>query len=112
MALQRINNETSPQDLEYLRSSLSLALTGLREQGRSYYLARTVYYIVRNQVQPQDRGLLAGVEDRESAEDESPALFGEVHSSWVARCVDISEDTATEELSYLAKQYLTLETEG
>ncbi|KAF3011042.1 hypothetical protein E8E13_011043 [Curvularia kusanoi] len=97
--------------LEYLRSSLSLALKGLREQGRNYYLARTVYYIVRNQIQPEDRGLLMGAEDRESADDESPGLFGEVHSSWVARSVDISENTATEELSYLAKQYLTLETD-
>lgn len=111
MSLQGISNHTSPQDLEYLRSSLSLALKGLREQGRNYYLARTVYHIVRNQVRPEDHGLLMGAEDRESAEDESPGLFGEVHSSWVARCVDISENTATEELSYLAKQYLTLETE-
>lgn len=111
MALQRLNDQTHPGDVEYLRSTLSLALNGLREQGRNYYLSRTVYHIVRNQVRPEESGLLAGVEDRESADDESPELCGEVHSSWVARSVDISVDAATEELSYLAKQYLKLETE-
>jgi hypothetical protein len=111
MVLQRLNDQTNPGDVEYLRSTLSLALNGLREQGRNYYLSRTVYYIVRNQVRPEESGLLAGVEDRESADDEGPELGGEVHSSWVARSVDISGDAATEELSYLAKQYLKLETE-
>lgn len=35
----------------------------------------------------------------------------EVRSLWIARSVDISVNAATVELSYLAKQYLKLDTE-
>ena len=66
-------------------------------------------YIVRSQVRPEESSLLAGAEDGEFADDESPELCGEIHSSWVARSVDIIMKAATENLSYLVKQYLKLE---
>lgn len=112
MSLQRINKDTNPQDLHYLRSSLFLALGGLREQGRNYYISRTVHYIIRNQIRPEEADLLQGTEDPESAADESPGLAAEVQSAWVPRVVDISDDLVAEELSKLAKQFLTLESGG
>ena len=108
MSLQSINDHTSPQDLHYLRSSLFLSLRGLREQGCNYYIARTLYYIVRNQILPEEARLLEGSENPESAADESPGLVGEVRSAWVPRIVDISDDPVAEELSKLAKQFLPL----
>ena len=112
MSLQSINDHTSPQDLHYFRSSLFLSLRGLREQGRHYYIARTLYYIVRNQIRPEEAQLLEGSEDAESAADKVPGLVGEIQSAWIPRVVDISDDPVTEELSKLAKQFLTLELEG
>ncbi|KAJ4372660.1 hypothetical protein N0V86_008023 [Didymella sp. IMI 355093] len=111
VSLQRINDNknTSPEELEYLRSSLFLALKGLREQGCSYYITRTLYYILKNQLRPEEARYLAGMEVSASAADESPGLVGEIQSAWVPRIVDISADPAAEELSKLAKEYLTLE---
>lgn len=112
MTLQRIPETTNPQDLHYLRSGLILALLGLREQGRNYYISRTVYYIIRNQLQPEEEHLLQGTEDPETAADESPGMVGEVQSAWVPRVVNISVDLAVEDLTKLAEQYLTLESSG
>lgn len=103
MSVQSINDQTSPQDLEYLRSSLSLALRGLHKQGRNYYIARTVCYIIRKLMRPEETGILLGSENPTSAAEESPDLFGEVQSVWAPRVVDISDDPAAEELSNLAK---------
>ncbi|KAF3036577.1 hypothetical protein E8E12_006347 [Didymella heteroderae] len=112
MALQRIPETTNPLDLHYLRSSLILALQGLREQGRNYYISRTVYYIIRNQVRPEEAELLQGTEDPVAATDESPGMIGEVQSAWVPRVVNISDDLAVESLTKLAEQFLTLEPSG
>jgi hypothetical protein len=109
MSLQRINDTTSPQDIHYLRSSLVLALQGLREQGRNYYITRTAYYIIRNQIRPEEAKLLQGTEDARVEADESPGLISEVHSAWIPSVVDISDDPVSKELSKLAKEFLTLE---
>jgi len=110
VSLQAINDNknTSREDLEYLRSSLFLALRGLREQGRNYYITRTLYYILKNQLRPEEAHYLAGMETSASAADESPGLV-EIQSAWVPLIVDISDDPVAEELSKLAKEYLTLE---
>ncbi|KAF2624882.1 hypothetical protein BU25DRAFT_347202 [Macroventuria anomochaeta] len=111
-SLHSINDQTSPEDLEYLRSSLFLALSGLREQGRNYYISKTVYHIIKNQVRPEEAGLLLGSEDPQSVADENPGLIGEVQSAWVPRIIDISDDPVAQELSDLAKQFLTLKDGG
>lgn len=111
-SLHGINNQTDSEDLEYLRSSLFLALSGLREQGRNYYISKTVYHIIRNQVRPEEAGLLLGSEDPQSVADENPSLIGEVQSAWVPRIMDISDDPVAQELSDLARQFITLEDGG
>jgi hypothetical protein len=45
MSSQSINDLTKPEDLDYLQSSLFLALRGLQEQGRRYHIPKTVYHI-------------------------------------------------------------------
>jgi hypothetical protein len=107
VSIQSINDQTSPQDLAYLRSSLSLALRGLYEQGRNYYASRTVYYIIRKLMRPEEAGILLGSENPASAAEESPDLYGEVQSAWVPLVVDVSDDPVAEDLSNLAKQFLT-----
>jgi len=109
MSLQRINDTTSSHDIHYLRSGLVLALQGLREQGRNYYITRTAYYIIRNQIRPEEASLLQGSEDATLEADESPGLISEVQSAWIPSVVDISDDPVSKELSKLAKEFLTLE---
>ncbi|KAF3003189.1 hypothetical protein E8E13_009462 [Curvularia kusanoi] len=112
LSLQMISDNPSPQELGYLQSSLILALKGLREQGRNYYISRTVYYIARNQLRPQDAALLLGTEDPELAADQSPGLVGEVQSAWTPINLDISDNLAAKDLSQLAKEFLTIESNG
>lgn len=112
MSLQSISSDLEAQDLYYLRSSLFLALRGLREQGRNYYISRTVHYIVRNQIRPEEAELLRGTEDPESGVEESPGLVGEIQSAWVPLINNISDDPFAENLSKLARGFLTLETDS
>lgn len=109
MALHNINDQTPPEALHYTRSSLLLVLKGLREQGRNYYLTRTIYYIVKNQLRPQEAGLLHGAEDPETELDKVPELESEVQSTWSPSVVDISDDLSEEELSKLAKRFLKID---
>ena len=112
MSLQQFNNGPSPQDIHYVRSSMVLALQGLREQGRNYYITRTAYYIITNQMPREDAELLQGTEDSVTAADDSLGLLNEVQSAWVPSVLDISEDLVAKQLSKLAKDFLTLKSEG
>lgn len=111
MALHSISDQQPEQELEYDRSTLLLALEGLREQGRNYYIARTVYYILKSQLRPEEVRLLQGLEHINTAADESPGLIGEIQSVWTPRIVDISDNPVAEELSKLAKQLLRTDPE-
>lgn len=109
MSLHSINDQMPPEKLDHMRSSLLLALKGLREQGRSYYVTRTVYYIIKNQLRPEEARLLQGAEDPESELDRSPELESEIQSAWTPTFVDISDDPSEDELSKLAKRFLKLD---
>ncbi|KAF2647340.1 hypothetical protein K491DRAFT_772515 [Lophiostoma macrostomum CBS 122681] len=109
MSLNSINDRMTRQELEYARSSLLLALRGLREQGRNYYATRTIYYILKSQLRPEEERLLQGSEDLATASDEKPSLDSDIQSAWTPRIVDISDDPVAEELSKLAKQFLTID---
>ncbi|KAF2622341.1 hypothetical protein BU25DRAFT_495081 [Macroventuria anomochaeta] len=109
MSLNSINDRMNPQELDYTRSSLFLALRGLHEQGCNYYNTRTIYYILKNQLRPEEARLSHGLDDPETASDEKPSLDSEIQSAWTPRIVDISDDPVIEELSKLAKQFLTLD---
>jgi hypothetical protein len=77
----------------------------LHEQGQNYYIIRTMYYVIKNQLRPQEQAVLHGSENLEPGADESPDLLAEVHSAWTPRIVDVSEN-ADVELSKLANQFL------
>ncbi|EOA89630.1 uncharacterized protein SETTUDRAFT_103856 [Exserohilum turcica Et28A] len=111
MSLNSIHERMTHQELDYARSSLLLALKGLREQGRNYYIVRTIYHIIKNQLRPEESRLLQGLEDRETEYDKDPGLVGEIQSAWTPTVFDISEDPSATELSKLAKRYLKLESE-
>ncbi|CAI6315083.1 unnamed protein product [Periconia digitata] len=109
MSLHSINDQTPPEILHYTRSSLLLALKGLREQGRNYYITRTVYHIIKNQLRSEEARLLRGTEDPESELDKSPELESEIQSAWTPTVVDISDGASEDELSKLAKRFLKLD---
>lgn len=104
MYLKTLKDNLSLQNLQYIQSTLLLALTGLREQGRSYYLARTVYRILKNQLRPEEARLLDESEDPEEGLDEYVGT-GEVQSAWKPQILDISIEPAVDELSTLANHF-------
>lgn len=106
MSLHSINDQMPLEKLHYVRSSLFLALKGMREQGRSYYVTRTLYHIIKNQLRLEEARLLQGTEDPESESDRSPQLESEVQSAWTPTIVDISDVPSEGELSKLAKRFL------
>ena len=109
LSLQGINNGTSSGDLSYMQSGLLLALEGLRAQGRNYYITRTVYYIIKSQLRPEEARLLLGVEDPESESDRVPELESEIQSAWTPAVLNILEIPSTGELSKLAKRFLKID---
>jgi hypothetical protein len=109
MSLQSINDQTTPQKLEDTRSNLLLSLRGLREQGQNYYIARTIYHVIKSRLRPEEARLSQHLANPETAADESPALDGEIQSGWVPHIVNISDEPVAEELSKLAKQFLMLD---
>ena len=100
-----------PEKLHYVRSSLFLTLKGLREQGRSYYVTKTVYHIIKHQLRPKEARLLQGVEDLELESDKSLELESEIQSAWTPPIINILDDPSKDELSKLAKRFLRLNTE-
>ena len=55
---------------------------------------------------------MQGTEVPESVADDSPGMVGKVQSAWVSHVVNISDDSAVEDLTKLAGKYLTLESSG
>lgn len=108
LSLHSIHDAMSPENLEYTQSSLILALEGLRAQGRNYYLTRTVYYIIKSQLRPEESRLLLGAEEPESESDKVPELESEIQSAWSPAVLNILEDPSTDELSKLARRFLTI----
>jgi hypothetical protein len=108
MSLHSINNQQSEEELYYARSTLFLVLQGLRDQGRSYYITRTMFYIFKQQLRPEEKRYSYGSEDAETAADEKPGLIGKIQSAWTPRIVDVSDHQTAEELSKLANQFLGL----
>jgi len=108
ISLHSINDQMPPKKLYYMRSSL-LALKGLREQGRSYYVIRTVYHIIKNQLRSEEARLLQGAEDPESELDKSPELESEIQLAWTPTVLNISDNPSEDELSKLAKRFLKLD---
>jgi hypothetical protein len=80
MSLQSIDDQTTPQELEDTRSNFLVALRGLREQGENYYIARTIYDVIENQLRPEVARLSQYLANPETAADESPTLDGEIQS--------------------------------
>lgn len=106
MALQSLSTSQTHADLDYARSTLFLALQGLREQGCSFYISRTMYYILRQQLRPEEVRYLAGTEDAECAADERPGMAGEIQSAWTPAIVNTSDGRTAQGLSELASEFL------
>jgi hypothetical protein len=102
-ALENIKTQQSLEELNYARSTLFLALEGLRKQGHSYYVTRTMYYLLKSQLRPQEEAVLHGSENLEPAPEESPGLLGEVHSAWIPWVADTLDDADVQELLESAK---------
>jgi hypothetical protein len=109
MSLQSINSQPLEGELDYSRSTLLLALTGLRDQSCNHNVARTIYRILKNQFRPEEAGLLHGSNDIEAESDESSALIDQVQATWTPCAINISDDHVVQGLSKLAKQFLKLD---
>ncbi|PTB73357.1 N-terminal fungal transcription regulatory domain-containing protein [Trichoderma longibrachiatum ATCC 18648] len=66
--VEAIDDKTTGQDLEVLRSTLILVAKGLYDQRRNHYLAEALFRVVRGRMRPSEVALLRGsmsIDDKE-----------------------------------------------
>ena len=78
MSLHIINDHVSESEFDYHRAAVFPALTGLRDQGRCYNIARAVHYVARNQLRPEEKQLFPGFADSRVESNENVASANEV----------------------------------
>jgi hypothetical protein len=114
MALEKIAASTE-SDLDANRSTLVLAVKGLRDQGETNYMARMTLRLLKDQMQPREIELLNHVAELMGALDEADYIkMDDVHSRWPVGRVLITDDPEAQRLDNLIKDYkeLNLSSEG
>lgn len=105
--LQDINDEMPTPELEATRSTLFLMAKGLREQGLSYYLAETLFRVVRARMRPEENQISRGIKDiADEEDDERKEQLRNVRSEWPVDILNESGNVGEEELGTLVEQYL------
>lgn len=105
-ALQSIAQNTDPQSLVDLRSTLFLATKGLRDQGQSNYLGLTLYRVLLSQMGPEEAHIMqkivqeAGVE--ETTEDEK--RLRDVQAEWMPTLVHVKKEQDERMLTRMVEQ--------
>jgi hypothetical protein len=104
-----ISDETPPNELEDLRSTLLLATKGLYEQSHNHYVAEALYKVIRGRMRPQEVALMRNSIDL--VEDESPVkkeMLQAVRSRWPVGVVKRKEDLDEHILGNLVENYARL----
>ncbi|KAK8013452.1 hypothetical protein PG991_009045 [Apiospora marii] len=82
MALRSIHDGLSTEELDNIRSSLLLAVKGIRDQGQSHYLAKTIYRLVTSQLRPAEAKFLQDVPELSVEEEEHQSNLQEIQARW------------------------------
>lgn len=110
--VEAIDDKTTGQDLEVLRSTLILVAKGLYDQRRNHYLAEALFRVVRGRMRPSEVALLRGsmsIDDKEWEEKQD--MVQAVRSQWPVSVVKKKEDRDALVLKNLVENYGRLNVE-
>ncbi|RKL38961.1 hypothetical protein BFJ72_g7091 [Fusarium proliferatum] len=105
-SIDAIKEDTSTEEIEFLRSTLILIAQGLYYQRRNHYLAQALFRVIRGKMRPQEIGLLKSsmALDRYEADPE-PEMAVAVRSHWPVSVVEKREDMESHILTNLVENF-------
>ncbi|RBA17838.1 hypothetical protein FPRO05_10856 [Fusarium proliferatum] len=105
-SIDAIKEDTSTEEIEFLRSTLILIAQGLYYQRRNHYLAQALFRVIRGKMRPQEIGLLKSsmALDRYEADPE-PEMAVAVRSHWPVSVVKKREDMESHILTNLVENF-------
>ena len=109
ISINAIKGRDPTPESDGLRSTALLCTKGLYDQGKSFYLARIVFQLVRDSSSPSDIETLKQLvrtEDPDRAEEQIRAE--DVQSIYPVNIVSIDDDVEKQTLSILVQPYLEL----
>ncbi|KAH7109611.1 putative C6 transcription factor [Dendryphion nanum] len=111
--IDAINDQTPTSELEALRSTLILVVTGLHSQRRNHYLAQALFRVTRGRMRPAEVSLFRSIKNIDmDAEDERPNMTQVVRSNWPISVVKKQKDRDAYVLKNLVDSYAHLNIEG
>lgn len=103
------NTSAQNNQLELARSTLFLAVEWLYHQGCSFFLARSIYHLVMNQMSTEESVLLQRIfqpgADGEEIHDSQQDELRNIQAQWIPAIVSLSDDPETQRLNKLIEQY-------
>ncbi|KAG4269010.1 hypothetical protein FPRO04_12359 [Fusarium proliferatum] len=105
-SIDAIKEDTSTEEIEFLRSTLILIAQGLYYQRRNHYLAQALFRVIRGKMRPREIGLLKSsmALDRYEADPE-PEMAVAVRSHWPVSVVKKREDMESHILTNLVENF-------
>jgi hypothetical protein len=99
----------SPEVGEAMRSTLVLALKGLREQANTNYLGLTTFRLLKDRAQ-NDAQLLQGLADVEEEEERTKvSIASHVESAWPINVLSFNEDPEEKRVGAMVAAYKDLD---
>ncbi|GAB1321084.1 hypothetical protein MFIFM68171_11294 [Madurella fahalii] len=113
LAAADTNAPSNPCDLDSTRSTLILAAKGIHDQGKSHYLCRVTFQMLKNKMRPAERDMLGTVigevEDDANKKFQEQQILRGVRSRLVPSAVSIADDPELHRLGTLVSQHMQLE---
>lgn len=111
-SLALIHEGMAPADLEDMRSTLFLAMKGLRGQAQSFYVAETWFCVLQAKMRHEEASILKAISDNPDEDDLSRKTQRQaVQSRWIVSGVKKSEGVEEPRLDKLVEQYLHIDDE-
>ena len=107
--VDHINENTPQEQLEVVRSTLTLVAKGLYDQRRNHYLAEALYRVILGRMRPSEVALLKDTTNLDDIEpDDRSNMIQAVRSHWPVSVVKNREDLDSHLLTNLVRKYAHL----
>lgn len=104
-SLNALRERESPDDAEDVKSTLVLAVKGLRDQGESFYLCQVLLRLLKSKMGSGELRLLSQVAELDDAADWQERQMKEVRGRWPP-FIGVVDDPEAFRLSNLVKEYM------
>ncbi|GAB0134298.1 hypothetical protein EsDP_00002676 [Epichloe bromicola] len=104
-SLNALRKRESPSDVEAVKSTLVLAVKGLRDQGESFYLCQVLLRLLKSKMGSGELRLLSQEAELDDAADWQERQMKEVRGRWPP-FIGVVDDPEAFRLSNLVKEYM------